>query len=55
MLIEIVAGLVAVRPGKVARLLGRAMFQSPLGGASFGFSAFGTLAGDPEIDNLSHC
>jgi hypothetical protein len=54
MLIEGLAGLVLVRRRTVAFRFGDAMSESLFGGVPFGGVAFGALAGDSQIDDLSH-
>ena len=54
MLIENLAGLVAVGRCAIALRLGSAVGKPPFGGVAFGFSAHGAFAGDPQIDDLSH-
>jgi len=54
MLIESLAGLGPVRRRTVPLTLGNAMGKPLFGGAAFGFAACRALAGDPQIDNLSH-
>jgi hypothetical protein len=54
MLIESVAGLVAVRRRTVALRLGDAVGEPLFGGTVFGLAACGALAGDPQVDDFSH-
>jgi hypothetical protein len=54
MLIERMTGLILVRYYMDALRLGDAMSEPPLGGVAFGLAAGGPLAGDPQIDDLSH-
>ena len=54
MLIEKLAGLVAVRRRTVALRLGCAVGEPPFGGVAFSFVAGGAFARDPEVDDLSH-
>jgi hypothetical protein len=54
MLIESLAGLVAVRRRLVALRFGDAMSEPLFGGSPFGLAACGALADDPQIDDLSH-
>jgi hypothetical protein len=54
MLIESLAGLVAVRRRLVAVRFGDAVGEPLLGGAVFGLAACGALACDPQVDDFSH-
>ncbi len=54
MLIEGLFGLVAFRRGTLALVLGRAMGEPLFSGVVFSLAARGTLARDPQIDDLSH-
>jgi hypothetical protein len=54
MLIESLAGLVLVRRRPVALRLGGAVGEPLFGGVAFGFAACGALAGNPQVDDLSH-
>ena len=54
MLIKNLAGLILVRRCPVALGFGRAMGKPLFGGVAFGLAACGALAGDPQVDDLSH-
>ena|SRR5947209_5809651 len=54
MLIESLAGLVAVRRRMVAFRPGDAMGEPLFGGVAFGLAAYGALAGEPQVDDFSH-
>jgi len=54
MLIESLAGLVLVRRRTVALRLGDAVGEPLFGGVAFGFAACDALAGEPQVDDLSH-
>jgi hypothetical protein len=55
MLVERTAGLGAVRLGEFALPFGSAVSLPLFDGAAFGILACGALAGDPQIDDFSHC
>src|ERR1700742_4223260 len=54
MLIESVAGLIAVRCRTVALRLGDAVGEPLFGGVAFGLAVSGALASEPKVDDLSH-
>jgi hypothetical protein len=54
MLIETLAGLVAVRRRLVALRFGDAVDKPLFGGLAFGLAARGALSDHPQIDDLSH-
>jgi hypothetical protein len=54
MLIESVAGLVAVRRRMNALRFGDAMREPLFGGVAIGLAASSALSCEPQIDNLSH-
>src|SRR3954447_26031353 len=54
MLIESLAGLVLVRRRTVALRLGGAVGEPLFGGVAFDFAACDALAGEPQVDDLSH-
>jgi hypothetical protein len=54
MLIDSLAGPLTVRRRTVALRFGDAMGKPLFGGAVFGLATCGTLARDPQIDNLNH-
>jgi hypothetical protein len=54
MLIEGVAGPLAVRRRMSALRFGDAMREPLLCGVAFGLAAIGALSSEPEIDDLSH-
>jgi hypothetical protein len=54
MLIDSLAGLLTVRRRTVVLRFRHAMGEPLFGGAVFGLAACGALAGDPQIDDLSH-
>ena len=54
MLIESVAGLIAVRRRMIALRFGDAMREPLLSGVAIGLAAIGALSSEPKIDDLSH-
>jgi hypothetical protein len=54
MLIESFASLVALRCRTVALWFGNAVSTPLFGGAAFGLASGGTLARDPQVNDLSH-
>jgi hypothetical protein len=54
MLVESVAGLVAVRCRAVALRFGGAVGEPLLHGVSFGLASSGAFSCDPQIDDFSH-
>jgi len=54
MLIKNLAGLILVRRRPVTLDFGGAMGKPLFGGVVFGLAACGALAGDPQVDDLSH-
>lgn len=54
MLIESLAGLIAVRRRTVALCLGGTVDKPLFGGMAFGMAACGALSRDPQINDFSH-
>ena len=53
--IEIAVGFYLLRGLELAPVFGLAVGEAVAVGAQFGLPSLGTLAGDPKIDQFSHC